>query len=104
VFPNAEKTSMVVRLTAAAGGLGAGRVLVSTNTFGVSAAVLREPRRRAEAGDPRSKLRTKQARQGHQQRRGHRLAPKDAAFGSDQSVIEWEQHHMGKMASGRSEC
>ena len=49
---------MVVRLTAAAGALGVGRVLVSTDPFGVSAAVLRESRRRAEAGDPRSKLRT----------------------------------------------
>ena len=39
VFPNAEKASMVVRLTAA-GALGVGRVLVSTDTFGVSAAVL----------------------------------------------------------------
>jgi predicted polyphosphate/ATP-dependent NAD kinase len=58
MFPNAEKASMVVRLTAAAGALGVGRVLVSTDTFGVSAAVLRESRRRAEAGDPRSKLRT----------------------------------------------
>jgi hypothetical protein len=58
VFPNAEKASMVVRLTAAAGALGVGRVLVSTDTFGVSAAVLRESRRRAEAGDPRSQLRT----------------------------------------------
>ena len=58
VFPNAEKASMVVRLTAAAGALGVGRVLVSTDAFGVSAAVLRESRRRAEAGDPRSKLRT----------------------------------------------
>ena len=58
VFPTAEKASMVVRLTAAAGALGVGRVLVSTDTFGVSAAVLREPRRCAEAGDPRSKLRT----------------------------------------------
>jgi hypothetical protein len=46
---------MVVRLTAAAGALGVGRVLVPTDTFGVSAAVLRESRRRAEAGDPRSK-------------------------------------------------
>ena len=35
-----------------------GRVLVSTDTCGVSAAVLRESRRRAEAGDPWSKLRT----------------------------------------------
>ena len=51
--PDAEKASMVVRLTAAAGALGVGRVLVSTDTFGVSAAVLRESRRRAEAGDPR---------------------------------------------------
>ncbi len=34
VFPNAEKASMVVRLTAAAGALGVGRVLVSTDTFG----------------------------------------------------------------------
>ena len=49
---------MVVRLTAAAGALGVGRVLVSTDTFGVSAAVLRESRRRAEAGAPGSKLRT----------------------------------------------
>ncbi len=37
VFPNAEKASMVVRLTAAAGALSVGRVLVSTDTFGVSA-------------------------------------------------------------------
>jgi hypothetical protein len=44
VFPNAEKASMVVRLTAAAGALGVGRVLGSTDTFGVSAAVLRESR------------------------------------------------------------
>src|SRR4051812_16406748 len=57
VFPNVEKASMVVRLTAAAGALGVGRVVVSTDTFGVSAAVLRESRRRAEAGAPRSKLR-----------------------------------------------
>ena len=33
VFPNAEKASMVVRLTAAAGALGVGRVLVSTSSF-----------------------------------------------------------------------
>ena len=39
--PNAEKASMAVRLTAAAGALGVGRVLVSTDTFGISAAVLR---------------------------------------------------------------
>jgi hypothetical protein len=58
VFLNAEKASMVVRLTAAAGALGVGRVLLSTDTLVVSAAVLRESRRRVEAGDPRSKLRT----------------------------------------------
>ena len=63
VFPNADEASMVVRMTAAAGALGVGRVLVSTDTFGVSAAVLRESRHRAEAGDPRSKLPTsRQAR------------------------------------------
>src|SRR3954447_13611630 len=39
VFPNAEKASMLVGLT-------------STDTFGVFAAVLRESRRRAEAGAP----------------------------------------------------
>lgn len=50
---------MVVRLTAAAGAPGAGCVLVPADTSGVvSAAVLRELRHRAEAGDPRSKLRT----------------------------------------------
>ena len=38
MFPNAEKASMVVRLTAAAGALGVGRVLVATDTFRVSAA------------------------------------------------------------------
>ena len=32
VFPNAEKASMVVRLTAAAGALGVGRVLVTTDS------------------------------------------------------------------------
>src|SRR5258708_29193847 len=58
VFPNAEKASMVVRLAAAAGALGVGGVLVSTDTFGVYAGVVRESRRHAEAGDPRSKLRT----------------------------------------------
>jgi hypothetical protein len=34
VFPNVEKASMVVRLTAAAGALGVGRVLASTDIFG----------------------------------------------------------------------
>jgi predicted polyphosphate/ATP-dependent NAD kinase len=57
VIPNAETAGMVVRLTAA-GALGVGRVLVSTDTFGVWAAVPRQSRRRAEAGDPRSKPRT----------------------------------------------
>ena len=56
VFPDAEKSSMMVRLTAAARALGVGRVLVSTDTFGVSAPVPRESCRRVEAGDPRSKL------------------------------------------------
>jgi predicted polyphosphate/ATP-dependent NAD kinase len=41
VFPNAEKTNMVLRLIAAAGALGVGRVLVSTDSFGISAGVLR---------------------------------------------------------------
>ena len=72
VFPNAEKASMVVRLTAAAGALGVGRVRVSTDTFGVSTAVLRESRRRP-SGRPPVEAAHQQARQGHQQRRGHRL-------------------------------
>jgi predicted polyphosphate/ATP-dependent NAD kinase len=46
VFPNAEKTSMVLRLVAAAGVLGIGRVLVSTDSFGISAGVLRASERR----------------------------------------------------------
>ena len=46
VFPNAEKTSMVLRLVAAAGVLGIGRVLVSTDSFGISAGVLRAFERR----------------------------------------------------------
>jgi len=58
VVPSAEKASRVVRLTAVAGALGVGPVLLSTDTFGVSAADLREWHRRAEAGNPRSKLRT----------------------------------------------
>jgi predicted polyphosphate/ATP-dependent NAD kinase len=71
-FLNAKKASMVVGLTAAAGALGVGRVLVSTDTFGVSAAALRESRRRAEADDP-VEAPHQQARECHQQRRGHRL-------------------------------
>jgi predicted polyphosphate/ATP-dependent NAD kinase len=46
VFPNAEKTSMILRLVAAAGVLGVGRVLVSTDSFGISAGVLRASQRR----------------------------------------------------------
>ena len=46
VFPNAEKTNMVLRLVAAAGFLGVGRVLVSTDSFGISAGVLRAWQRR----------------------------------------------------------
>jgi predicted polyphosphate/ATP-dependent NAD kinase len=46
VFPNAEKTNMVLRLVAAAGVLGVGRVLVSTDSFGISAGVLRASQRR----------------------------------------------------------
>ncbi|MQA13137.1 MAG: ATP-NAD kinase [Pseudonocardiaceae bacterium] len=45
VFPNAEKASMVLRLIAAAGTLGVERVLVSTDTVGVAAGVLRAYRR-----------------------------------------------------------
>src|SRR5262245_21459738 len=45
VFPNAEKANMILRLIAAAGALGVGRVLVSTDTFGISAGVLRASRR-----------------------------------------------------------
>ena len=86
VFPNAEKASMVVRLTAAAGALGVGRVLVSTDTFGVSAAVLRESRRRAEAGDPRSKLRTSR----------HARATSSAV------AIAWWENWASRLSDGRS--
>jgi predicted polyphosphate/ATP-dependent NAD kinase len=41
VFPNAEKTNMVLRLVAAAGAAGVERVLVSTDAMGVAAGVLR---------------------------------------------------------------
>ncbi|EQD86151.1 ATP-NAD kinase [Saccharopolyspora erythraea D] len=46
VFPNAEKTNMVLRLVAAAGALGVERVLVSTDDFGVAGGVLRAARKR----------------------------------------------------------
>ena len=48
VFPNAEKANMVLRLAAAAGTLGVRRVLVSTDAFGVAAAVLRATQRRRD--------------------------------------------------------
>ncbi|WP_255621958.1 NAD(+)/NADH kinase [Pseudonocardia sp. DSM 110487] len=41
VFPNAEKTNMALRLIAAAGATGVGRVLMSTDGMGVAAGVLR---------------------------------------------------------------
>lgn len=46
VFPNAEKTNMALRLIAAAGATGVGRVLMSTDTMGVAAGVLRARDRR----------------------------------------------------------
>lgn len=42
VFPNTEKTSMVLRILRAAGTLGVERVLLSTDTFGIAAGVQRE--------------------------------------------------------------
>jgi predicted polyphosphate/ATP-dependent NAD kinase len=42
VFPNTEKTSMVLRILRAAGALGVDRVLLSTDTFGIAAGVQRE--------------------------------------------------------------
>jgi predicted polyphosphate/ATP-dependent NAD kinase len=51
VFPNVEKTNMVVRLVAAAGAIGTERVLVSTDAMGVAGGVLRaRDKRRASAG------------------------------------------------------
>lgn len=51
VFPNAEKTNMVLRLIAAAGATGVDRVLMSTDAMGVAAGVLRAGgRRRADTG------------------------------------------------------
>jgi predicted polyphosphate/ATP-dependent NAD kinase len=41
VFPNAEKTNMALRLIAAAGATGVGRVLMSTDGMGVAGGVLR---------------------------------------------------------------
>jgi predicted polyphosphate/ATP-dependent NAD kinase len=45
VFPNAEKASMVLRIVAACAALGVRRVLVSTDAFGLAAAVLRGAQR-----------------------------------------------------------
>jgi predicted polyphosphate/ATP-dependent NAD kinase len=45
VFPNTEKASMVLRIIRALGALGVERVLLSTDTFGIAAGVLRELRR-----------------------------------------------------------
>jgi predicted polyphosphate/ATP-dependent NAD kinase len=45
VFPNTEKASMVLRIIRAVGALGVQRVLLSTDTFGIAAGVLRELRR-----------------------------------------------------------
>jgi predicted polyphosphate/ATP-dependent NAD kinase len=51
VFPNAEKTNMVLRLLAAAGAVGVERVLVSTDGMGVAAGVARaRDKRRASEG------------------------------------------------------
>ena len=51
VFPNAEKTNMVLRLLAAAGAAGVERALVSTDGMGVAGGVARGlARRRASAG------------------------------------------------------
>jgi predicted polyphosphate/ATP-dependent NAD kinase len=51
VFPNAEKTNMVLRLLAAAGATGVERVLMSTDAMGVAGGVLRaRDKRRAGSG------------------------------------------------------
>ncbi len=51
VFPNAEKTNMVVRLLAAAGAAGVERALLSTDGMGVAGGVVRAlAKRRASAG------------------------------------------------------
>jgi predicted polyphosphate/ATP-dependent NAD kinase len=51
VFPNAEKTNMVLRLLAAAGGAGVERALVSTDGMGVAGGVARAvAKRRASDG------------------------------------------------------
>jgi predicted polyphosphate/ATP-dependent NAD kinase len=50
VFPNAEKTNMVLRLIVAAGATGVDRVLMSTDAMGVSAGVLRAGEKRRTGG------------------------------------------------------
>lgn len=52
VFPNAEKTNMVLRLLAATGAVGVDRVLMSCDAMGVAGGVLREAGRR-RPGSPR---------------------------------------------------
>jgi predicted polyphosphate/ATP-dependent NAD kinase len=53
VFPNTEKTNMVLRLVAACGATGVDRVLMSTDAMGVAGGVLRAHDRR-RAGEGRS--------------------------------------------------
>ena len=56
VFPNTEKTSMVLRIIRAVGALGVERVLLSTDAFGIAAGVLREVRR-VRAGPAEARVR-----------------------------------------------
>ena len=56
VFPNTEKTSMVLRIVRAVGALGVERVLLSTDAFGIAAGVLREVRR-LRAAPPSARVR-----------------------------------------------
>jgi predicted polyphosphate/ATP-dependent NAD kinase len=56
VFPNTEKTSMVLRIIRAVGALGVERVLLSTDAFGIAAGVLREVRR-LRAAQPSARVR-----------------------------------------------
>ena len=56
VFPNTEKTSMVLRIIRAVGALGVERVLLSTDAFGIAAGVLREVHR-LRAAPPSARVR-----------------------------------------------
>jgi hypothetical protein len=56
VFPNTEKTSMVLRIVRAVGALGVERVLLSTDAFGIAGGVLREIRR-LHAAPPSARVR-----------------------------------------------